>query len=137
MSVRKEDRGEGKFETLTKALKVAAYTIDITDNKNVFKPEHSKTTERIVMLATDIYHRARVANDIRVVTSEDLSERNRLQNQAIAECDHLLTEIQIAKRLFHLRTKRVAYWGGMVEELKGYLRKWRDSDADHFRNRKR
>ena len=83
--VRKEDRGEGKFDTLTKALRLASYTTDITDNKKVFTPDHEKTTERIVSLAWSIYHRARIANDIRVENADDLMERRKLQNQAIAE----------------------------------------------------
>lgn len=133
--VRKEDRGEGKFDTLTKALRLASYTTDITDNKKVFTPDHEKTTERIVSLAWSIYHRARIANDIHVENADDLMERRKLQNQAIAECDQLLTAIQIAKRVFHLRLKRVKYWGEMVEELKNHLRKWRESDADCFRKK--
>lgn len=134
--VRKEDRGEGKFDTLTKALQLASYTTDITDNKKIFTPEHEKTTEKIVNLAWNIYHRARIANDIRVENADDLMERRRLQNQAIAECDQLLTAIQIAKRVFHLRLKRVKYWGERVEEVKNYLRKWRESDADRFRKKR-
>lgn len=134
--VRKEDRGEGKFDTLTKALQLASYTTDITDNKKIFTPEHEKTTEKIVNLAWNIYHRARIANDIRVENADDLMERRRLQNQAIAECDQLLTAIQIAKRVFHLRLKRVKYWGERVEEVKSYLRKWRESDADRFRKKR-
>lgn len=136
--VRVEDRGEGKFETLTKALDLATYTINITDNKKVFTPEHQKSTERIVFLARDIYHRARVANDIAVKGDEGLlAERRKLQNEAIAECDHLLSEIQIAKMIFHLRTKRVKHWGEKVETVKSYLRAWRESDADRFRKTKR
>ena len=78
-----------------------------------------------------------VANDKKVGNDEGiLKERRRLQNEAIEECDHLLSEIQIAKMIFHLRTKRVKYWGGMVEELKGYLRSWRESDADRFRKKR-
>ena len=133
--VRKEDRGEGKFDTLTKALRLASYTTDITDNRKVFTPDHEKTTERIVSLAWSIYHRARIANDIRVENADDLVERRKLQNQAIAECDQLLTAIQIAKRVFHLRLKRVKYWGEMVEEVKNYLRRWRESDANCFRKK--
>nr|DAZ65545.1 MAG TPA: Avd-like-generating retroelement protein [Caudoviricetes sp.] len=133
--VRKEDRGEGKFDTLTKALQLASYTTDITDNKKVFTPDHEKTTERIVDLAWSIYHRARIANDIRVENTNDLMERRKLQNHAIAECDQLLTAIQIAKRVFHLRLKKVKYWGEKVEEVKNYLRKWRESDADCFRKK--
>ena len=133
--VRKEDRGEGKFDTLTKALQLASYTTDITNNKKVFTPDHEKTTERIVDLAWSIYHRARIANDIRVENTNDLMERRKLQNHAIAECDQLLTAIQIAKRVFHLRLKKVKYWGEKVEEVKNYLRKWRESDADCFRKK--
>lgn len=133
--VRVEDRGEGKFDTLTKALRLASYTTDITDNKKVFTPDHEKTTEKIVNLAWNIYHRARIANDIRVENADDLMERRKLQNQAIAECDQLLTAIQIAKRVFHLRLKRINFWGEMVEEVKNHLRKWRESDADRFRKK--
>lgn len=133
--VRVEDRGEGKFDTLTKALRLASYTTDITDNKKVFTPDHEKTTEKIVTLAWNIYHRARIANDIRVENADDLMERRKLQNQAIAECDQLLTAIQIAKRVFHLRLKRVKFWGEMVEDVKSHLRKWRESDADRFRKK--
>ncbi len=134
--VRAEDRGEGKFDTLTKALRLASYTTDITDNKKVFAPDHEKTTEKIVDLAWNIYHRARIANDIRVETADDLMERRKLQNQAISECDQLLTAIQIAKRVFHLRLNRVIFWGEMVEEVKNHLRKWRESDADRFRKKR-
>lgn len=134
--VRVEDRGEGKFDTLTKALRLASYTTDITDNKKVFTPDHEKTTEKIVNLAWNIYHRARIANDIRVEIADDLMERRKLQNQAIAECDQLLTAIQIAKRVFHLRLKRIKFWGEMVEEVKNHLKKWRESDADRFRKKR-
>lgn len=132
--VRKEDRGEGKFMTLTKALELATYTIKITDNKKIFIPEHYKTTERLVYMARDIYHRTRVANDIRVKCKEDLLMRRKYQNEAIEQCDLLLSEIQIAKMLFHLRTKRIRHWGSMIEEVKGYLRSWRDSDLRRYKN---
>lgn len=133
--VRKEDRGEGKFDTLTKCLRLASHTINITDNPKVFTPEHGRLTEEIRFLAKDIYHKARVANDIRVTSAEEAELRKKLQNQAIAECDHLLSEIQIAMKIFHLRVKRVEYWGNMVEEVKNYLRSWRDKDADRYRQK--
>ncbi len=134
--VRKDDRGEGKWEVLTKAAALVSYTIQITDNPKIFNPAHAKSTERIVYLARDIYHRARVANNIRFDGKdgkEKLEERRRLQNIAIEECEQLLSEIQIAKMIFHLRTKRVEYWGGMVETVKAYLRSWREGDANRFR----
>lgn len=131
---RKADRGKGKFDTLTKALDLATYTINITDNKKIFIPQHDKTTERLVYLARDIYHRSRMANDIKVTTREELSVRRKLQNQAIEECDLLLSEIQIAKILFHLRLKRINYWGTMIVELKSMLRGWRESDSNRYRN---
>ena len=134
--VRKDERGEGKFDTQTKALELATYTVNITDNHKVFTPDHNDTTKKIVAYATDIYHRTRVANNIPFKTAEAGVERNRLQNIAIAECESLRSEIQIAKMLFHLRTKRVKYWEDMIVEVQDLLRKWRDSDADRSRKMK-
>lgn len=45
--VRKEDRGKGKFDTLTKALELVTYTINITDNEKVFVPKHEKNNRKI------------------------------------------------------------------------------------------
>ena len=95
--VRKDERGEGKFDAQTKALELATYTVNITDNPKVFTPDHEDTTKKIVAYATDIYHRTRVANNIPFKTPEAGAERNRLQNIAIAECESLRSEIQIAK----------------------------------------
>ena len=137
MSVRVEDRGEGKFDTLTKALKLAVYTVDITDNKEVFVPEHEKSTEEIVFLANDIYHKARVANEIKFLNSKELLDaRRELQNEAIKECSQLISKIYVAKLTFHLRNRRVVRWIGMVEEVQKLLRAWRDSDADRFRRKR-
>ena len=137
MSVRVEDRGEGKFDTLTKALKLAVYTVDITDNKEVFVPEHEKSTEEIVFLANDIYHKARVANEIKFLNSKELLDaRRELQNEAIKECSQLISKIYAAKLTFHLRNRRVVHWIGMVEEVQKLLRAWRDSDADRFRRKR-
>lgn len=132
--VRKENRGEGKFITLTKALELATYTINITDNKKIFVPEHDKTTAEIVYIARDIYHRIRVANNIIVRSKEDLLLRRKFQNEAIDQCELLLTEIQIAKLLFHLRTKRIQYWGNLVEDVKHRVRNWRNSDYCRYKN---
>lgn len=57
--VRKDERGEGKFDAQTKALELATYTVNITDNPKVFTPDHEDTTKKIVAYATDIYHRTR------------------------------------------------------------------------------
>ena len=85
--VRKDERGEGKFDAQTKALELATYTVNITDNPKVFTPDHEDTTKKIVAYATDIYHRTRVANNIPFKTPEAGAERNRLQNIAIAAFD--------------------------------------------------
>lgn len=73
--VRKDERGEGKFDAQTKALELATYTVNITDNPKVFTPDHEDTTKKIVAYATDIYHRTRVANNIPFKTPEAGAER--------------------------------------------------------------
>lgn len=136
MSVRVEDRGEGKFDVLTKALKLAVHTVNITDNKKVFVPEHEKLAGEIVYLATDIYHKARVANEIKFLQDIELmEERRKLQNDAIKECTQLVSKIYIAKHVFHLRGKRVSSWIDMVEEVKKLLKGWMESDAKRFKEK--
>ena len=136
MSVRVEDRGEEKFDVLTKALKLAVHTVNITDNKKVFVPEHEKLTSEIVYFATDIYHKARVANEIKFLQGKDLlEERRKLQNEAIKECTQFISKIYIAKHVFHLRSTSVSHWVDMVEEVKKLLKGWMESDAKRFKEK--
>ena len=138
MSVPESEREEGRFSLLIRAEKLARYTITITANEKVFIPEYRRAiTDDIVRLGKDIYIKLRTANDIRVrkdgkYQKQDWQERRRLQQEAIHCCYSLLALIDIAFRLFHLSSKRVKYWGGLVVEIRNRIQKWMESDNKRY-----
>lgn len=134
MSVPAGERGEGRLEVITKAMNLAAHTILITKNPNVFKPEYNHAiTEDIVHTAKEIYISAWTANNIKVGHDHNKAvERIRLQEHAASECNNLLAMMQLAQRIFHLPTKKVKYWAGLTLEVRAYLRKWKESDRKRY-----
>lgn len=117
---------------LDKARDLSAHTIKICSNKNIFTEEYSYLVQKIVDISVNIYLSARRANNIRVVTVTDGSHRRVYQDVAINECDELLALIDLAKRVFHLRSSKVVYWISLVEDTKALLIRWKDSDLKRF-----
>ena len=138
MSVPAGEREEGRFTLPIKAEQLASYTIQITANEKVFLPEYRKAvTDDIVKTAKNIYLGIREANDtsVRVGTvfhRKDYLERNQLQRKALRDAKRLLYLIDLAHRLFHLSSKRVAYWGSMVQNVRNRIQGWMDDDAARF-----
>ncbi len=139
-SVPESKRGERKMEVFTKANDLAMYTIKICNNPKVFLPEYrSALTDDIVGTAKDIFMFAWDANGIRVtdrdgnIIPEKYAERRRFQEISIRKCNDLLALMQMAQRLFHLKTKRIKYWGQMTIEVRGLLQKWKESDVKRYK----
>lgn len=135
MSVPESQRGKGKFDVIINALYLAQYTITITKNKNIFLPEYqSALTDDLIRSAKDIYINVWKANNIRVTSQEDWKERKRLQELSILECNSLLAMIQLAKKVFHLKSKRIKYWGELTIKARDGIRAWKESDAKRYKN---
>jgi hypothetical protein len=131
--VREEDRGEGKLDVLTEASKLTAYTIKIVSNQNVFKPEYKTYfTDDIIKDARNIFRYAWAANNIRVRNALDWKKRKYLQSSAIESCESLIVSIQIAKSVYHLRERRIKYWGGKALNVKKKLKAWQESDTNRY-----
>ena len=138
MSVPAGEREEGRFTLPMKAEELANYTIRITANEKVFLPEYRKqVTDDIVETAKNIYLNIREANDtsVRVGTifhRKDLMDRNALQRKALRDSRRLLYLIDLAHRIFHLSSKRVAYWGMMVKNVRNRIQGWMDDDLNRY-----
>ena len=139
MSVPEGKRGKRKLEVFTKANELANYTIKICNNKKVFLPEYqSAMTDDIIRTAKDIFMNAWSANGIRVtdnqgnVNQKKYAERRNLQEISIRKCNDLLALMQMAQRLFHLKTKRIKYWGSRTIEVRELLIKWKDADTKRY-----
>lgn len=133
MSVPEGLRGTGKLEVIEKALDLAEYTITITANSKVFLPEYRRSlTDDINRIALDIYVDAWTANNIMVKNGENYMERRHLQEKAARNCNNLLALMQLAQKVFHLKLKRIKYWGEKTINVRGLLRAWKESDYKRY-----
>lgn len=133
MSVPVNERSHGKLEACVKAKELSAYTIKITANPKVFKPEYQRAlTDRIVETALEVHMLSWSANNVLVNSVEDMQRRLDHQDRAADACNNLLSLIEVAKPVFHLATKRVTYWGGLAIETRKLLRAWREADRKRY-----
>lgn len=136
MSVPKGQQADGKLLVNELARDLAVYTIQITSNQKVFTPQfQTALTNEIVRTATSIHKFAWTANNIMVRAPngrEQYALRRKNQEMAAAECNNLISLIDIAKPLFHLDTKRCRYWGKKTLEVRNKIRGWMESDAKRY-----
>ena len=137
MSVPVSKRNENQtLKTLLLTMDLAYYTVKICCNENVFLPKYrNAVTDDLIRLAKDIYINCRTANGIRVATRADLDLRTGYQLRAKADCDTLIAELDIAKRVFHLSGRRIMHWAGKTMECREYIMRWRESDVRRFKER--
>lgn len=134
MSVVEGARNKGKLEVIIKALDLADYTIKITANEKVFDPKfRAAVTDDLVAHAKDIYLICWTANNIRVTSDiETYKKRKELQDEAIVKCTVFLGMLDIAKKVFHLETRRVTYWGNKIINCRKLIRAWRNADKKRY-----
>ena len=133
MSVPVNQRSESKLEVCVQAHDLCCYTLQITSNKKNFPEEFQHSlTDKIVDTAIDNHTLVWSANNILVNSKEDYAARHRLQEQAAVKCNVLLSLLEVAKRVYHLSTKRVAYWSGKVVRTRELIRGWRDKDKQRY-----
>lgn len=136
MSVPKGQQTDGKLLVNELARDLAVYTIQITSNPKVFLPQfQTALTNELVRTATNIHKLAWTANNIMVRAPngrEQYALRRKNQEMAAAECNNLISLIDIAKPLFHLDTKRCRYWGKKTLEVRNKIRGWMESDAKRY-----
>ena len=134
MSVVEGARNKGKLEVIIKALDLADYTIKITANEKVFDPKfRAAVTDDLVAHAKDIYLICWTANNIRVTSDiETYKKRKELQDEAIVKCTVFLGMLDIAKKVFHLETRRATYWGNKIINCRKLIRAWRNADKKRY-----
>jgi len=125
-----------QLEACEKAMNLAIHTIQICKNKKIFTVEYQDAlTNDIIRCAKDVYIYAWEANNTYVSELGDgrWPQREKLQFLAISKCDELIALINIARRLFHLKGKKVRYWTQLVIDTRAMLRKWHDANAKQYR----
>ena len=122
-----------QLEACEKAMELAIHTIKVCSNKNIFAEEYQGAlTNDIIRTAKDIYLNAWSGNNVYVKDGERWEERKHYQLTAITKCNELLALINIARRLFHLKGKKVKYWSGLALETRMMLRKWHEANLKQY-----
>ena len=134
LSVAEPLRHKGRLEVHVKAQFLASYTAEILKNQKAFNPEtDSVLIDRMRNCAYDIYVKSWQANKINAGTNDiNRAMRYRLQEEAILICDELHACIGIAKKVYHLRSKRMKYWSGLIMEVRQLLQAWKESDVNRY-----
>lgn len=134
MSVPLPMRKPGELELNVKTKDLCVYTLQITANEKIFKEDYKSFTELIRNTALQIHTLCWRANNI-VVMGDPYRYRNRLQAQEDAAdlCNDMYAMVEIAKPLFHLRSKRVIYWQDKIIGVRNYIRRWHDSDCKRLK----
>lgn len=134
MSVPSGKRKDSKMEVVVKGRELAAYTLKITSNQNVFISDYDICVKsKIQNTAMDIFLNIMDANNIKVDDSpENWKQRNKLQKQAANSCNTLLNLIFLSQTVYHLRASRIKYWSEMTIYVRNLIRKWNHSDATRY-----
>ena len=141
MSVHVSERKKSNMDVQVKADELIKYTLEITANEKTFHPKFHILTDKMVDLAFDIGVNLWEANKVYVRKDTPNYEANRklrrmLQDTAIRDCSVFHYYITLAKRVFHLTTKRTVFWTQLVETVRTLAIAWRDSDTRRYRNDK-
>jgi len=133
MSVPKSQRNESKLTCIVKAEELAVYTMQIVCNERNFPKRYRWcVTNEIVSETRSILRKLVLANSVRVEDVSGHNTRKRLQSEALAHCFALLTEINLAYKIFHLASDRVEFWTGLVINIQRLIRTWQASDDKRF-----
>lgn len=127
MTVLKNKRAVGNLEVITKARKLAKYSLLLAKNEKIF-PKRNRwlLTQPIVQSSLNIFTNMRKANSIEIRTKADFEQCRALQQDAYAECEALLSLIEIAYTTLNIQAKRIEFWTGLVVELEQQLLTWKE-----------
>lgn len=126
MSVKVCDRTKGKLEVLTKAMDLAAFTIKICDNDNVFPKRH-----RLSVNADIIKEVKMIAKLINLAnTKRSKCRRLELQEQALDLTNDIEVDMEIAYRTIraNFTEDKLDNWLGLLLEVHTLLKSWIKSE---------
>lgn len=135
MSVVEGLRNIGKLNVQTKGYDFASYTHHICSNEKVFLKRYRWcSTMKIIEVTNEIVVNIDLANaiDCRSKKQEKINERLKFQNLALVKTIELESLMEIAYRdnnqeSRHIDDDKMNYWVGLLLELRGLIRKWRES----------
>lgn len=125
------------LDACTKALDLAIHTVKICSNDKVFpKNFNLDIANKCSSLAVDIYTTVYAANNI-YISKDNIRrwpEREELQHKALILCDELISLINIAKRLYKIKSRKYEYWATITIDTRAKIKAWHDANAKMCRD---
>lgn len=146
MSVPKSKRNQSELSVLTEADKLAIYTIRMCANERKFPKRYRWCiTQGIVASAISVKKNVSMANAIYITDKESYILRRTYQQKALAELAGMMSDMDIAFRLFDglkhtAETDKpnmeinISFWTGQALKTKNLLLAWKKSDVEKYKN---
>lgn len=120
-----------EFLLLVKAKDLVKYTMKVTDNPKRFPKKYRFTfVDRIQNMVLDIYELINMANELNTNNEQALTERLKLQNQAITKCKTMLFLIDLCleNENVGIDFRQAEVWSRHVTNVKNMAINWHARD---------
>lgn len=133
MAVPAGQRSENRLEVLERAQKYAIHLIEITANTKNFPGRFAPIVTRMCNTAWEIAENIYAANKVYIgdgASQAAYKKREQLQKRAIAGCNLLKFELNMAAKAFHLDNEWLVKNGSEVEAIRALVIAWKGSDRN-------
>lgn len=120
-----------EFLLLVKTKDLIEYTLEVTDNSKRFPKKYRFTfVNRMQNIVLDIYELINTANELNTNNKDTLTERLKLQNEAITKCKTMLFLIDLClkKESIGIDHRRAEVWSKHVCNVKNMTINWHTKD---------
>lgn len=127
----RNEQNPKEMAVITKAKDLMEHSCIMTANDKHFPKKYRfSICARIENCAINIYENLVRANECDMSVPEERRQRYLCQKEAIVSCKLLNSLIELAHKLnsIALTSRSVAYWAGLVVEVKKMAAAWRNSD---------
>lgn len=112
------------------------HTFIVISNDKIFDRTYSSFISRIEEEARMIYHYTRSANeDYDNRKQDEAMIRIKMQEQALDLCKWLKTDVRLAKKVFHLSAKKVAYWTKLINDAMAAINGWHAGEKRNYKEK--
>lgn len=120
-----------EFLLLVKTKDLIEYTLEVTDNSKRFPKKYRFTfVNRMQNIVIDIYELINTANELNTNNKDTLTERLKLQNEAITKCKTMLFLIDLClkKESIGIDHRQAEVWSKHVCNVKNMTINWHVKD---------
>lgn len=136
MSVVASKRGEGQLLVVTKANELLEYTIRVCSNEKNFPKRYRWCLTNKLIDATEEMTSLIIRANAVYVRKDDIESINRrltYQNEAIELTYVLLNQINIAYKIFGIKSSKIEHWTRLIMEIQRLLRNWHKNDKTRYK----